>query len=191
MKATEIATKLTTDGGFTDTWIFCDNQPAVRRMRDKRPLPGQEYILENTQKHRNLTLARNRDPHLLGSRPRKRQRKRTCRHPRQRREKRETPSPPHDHLHYLPQTKKQRTPNDDLERQVAHHEARPLLSWPASDQHPPPFAKPPVTKISFNCHTDAHQTWLQPPIPSANTLIHHRIANLPLWLPAITLTLAT
>ena len=40
IKATEIATKLLLDEGYTDTWIFCDNQSAVRRMTDKRPLPG-------------------------------------------------------------------------------------------------------------------------------------------------------
>ena len=167
-------------------------QPICSTPNERQaPPPGTRIHPENTQKRRDLSLTRNRDPHSQGSRPRKRQRKRTRRHPRQRRDKRETPSPRRDHLYYLPQTKKQRTPNDDLERQVAYHQARPLLSWPAGDQHPPPFAKPPVTKISFNCHTDAHRTCLQPPIPSANTLIHHRIANLPLWLPAITPTLAT
>jgi ribonuclease HI len=46
MKATHTATQLTTDGDISDVWIFCDNQSAVRRMRDKRPLPGQEYILK-------------------------------------------------------------------------------------------------------------------------------------------------
>ena len=57
MKATEIATRLTVDGGFTDTWIFCDNQSAVRRMRDKRPLLGQEYILKT---HRNAEILASR-----------------------------------------------------------------------------------------------------------------------------------
>ena len=167
-------------------------QPICSTPNERQaPPPGTRIHPENTQKHQNLSLARNRDPHSLGSRPRKRQRKRTCRHPRQRRDKRETPPPRRDHLHYLPQTKKQRTPNDDLERQVANHEARPLLPRPAGDQHPPPLVKPPVTKISFNCHTDAYQTWLQPPIHSTHPLIHHRIADLPLWLLAITSTLAT
>ena len=46
MKATELATRLSLDENLTDIWIFCDNQSAVRRMNDKRPLPGQEYILK-------------------------------------------------------------------------------------------------------------------------------------------------
>ena len=49
MKATETATKLTRNQNITDVWIFCDNQSAVRRMRDKRPTPGQEYILKTHQ----------------------------------------------------------------------------------------------------------------------------------------------
>ena len=57
MKATDIAIKSTADGGFTDTWIFCDNQSAVRRMRDKRPLLGQEYILKT---HRNAEILASR-----------------------------------------------------------------------------------------------------------------------------------
>ena len=168
-------------------------QPICSTPNERQAPPPRTGIhSQNTQKRRNLSLPRNQNLRPLGSRPRKHQRRRTCRHPRQRRNKRETPSPRRDHLHYLPQTKKQRTPNDDLERQVANHEARPLLPWPAGDQHPPPLAKPPVTKISFNCHTDAYWTWLQPTIPSENTLIHHRITDLPLWLPkAITPTLAT
>ena len=162
-------------------------------MPNKRqaPSPGTRIHPENTQKRRNLSLARNQDPHSLGSRQRKFQRKRTCRHPRQRRDERKAPPPRRYHLHYLPQTKKQRTPNDDLEPQVANHKARTLLPWPAGDQHLLPLAKGPLSKISFNCHTDVYRTWLQPPIPSANTFIHHRIAALPLWLPAITSTLAT
>src|SRR5947209_2493793 len=46
MKATDIATHITRDEDITDVWIFCDNQSAVRRMSDKRPVPGQEYILK-------------------------------------------------------------------------------------------------------------------------------------------------
>ena len=57
MKDTNIATRSTADGGFTDTWIFCDNQSAVRRMRDKCPLPGQEYILKT---HRNAEILASR-----------------------------------------------------------------------------------------------------------------------------------
>ena len=53
MKATELATKLSLDENLTDIWIFCDNQSAVRRMNDKRPLPGQEYILKV---HRNSEI---------------------------------------------------------------------------------------------------------------------------------------
>ena len=51
------ATRLTADKGFTDIWIFCDNQFAVRRMRYKRPLPGQEYILKT---HRNAEILASR-----------------------------------------------------------------------------------------------------------------------------------
>ena len=57
MKATDIATRSTADGGFTDTWIFCDNQSAVHRMRDKRSLPGKEYILKT---HRNAEILASR-----------------------------------------------------------------------------------------------------------------------------------
>ena len=64
MKATEIATRLTTDGGFTDTWIFCDTQSAVRRMRDKRPLPGQEYILK-THRNAEILASRGIGTHIL------------------------------------------------------------------------------------------------------------------------------
>src|SRR5205085_2076873 len=46
MKATEIATRITRDENITEFWIFCDNQSAVQRMSDKRPVPGQEYILK-------------------------------------------------------------------------------------------------------------------------------------------------
>src|SRR5205085_2685244 len=46
MKAADIATHITKDEDITDVWIFCDNQSAVRRMSDKRPIPGQEYILK-------------------------------------------------------------------------------------------------------------------------------------------------
>ena len=46
MKATEIASRTTKDENITDVWIFCDNQSAVRRMSDKRPVPAQEYILK-------------------------------------------------------------------------------------------------------------------------------------------------
>jgi hypothetical protein len=46
MKATEIATKIAHHSPTTDVWIFCDNQSAVRRMADKRPVPGQEYIIK-------------------------------------------------------------------------------------------------------------------------------------------------
>ena len=53
MKGTDIATRSMADGGFTETWIFCDNQSAVCRMRDKRPLSGQEYILKT---HRNAEI---------------------------------------------------------------------------------------------------------------------------------------
>jgi hypothetical protein len=49
MKATHIATQLANDGDTSDIWIFCDNQSAVRRMRDKRPLPGQQYVLKTHQ----------------------------------------------------------------------------------------------------------------------------------------------
>src|SRR5947209_9682852 len=45
-KATDIATHITGDEDITDVWIFCDNQSAIRRMSDKRPIPGQEYILK-------------------------------------------------------------------------------------------------------------------------------------------------
>src|SRR5205085_4714931 len=44
MKATEIAVKLTNHENITDVWIFCDNQSAVRRMSDKRALPGKEVL---------------------------------------------------------------------------------------------------------------------------------------------------
>ena len=57
MKATEIATKLSADEIYTDIWIFCDNQSAVRRMKDKRPLPGQEYVLKT---HRNAEILNSR-----------------------------------------------------------------------------------------------------------------------------------
>ena len=53
MKATEIATKISTDKNLTDTWIFCDNQSQVCQMNDKCPLPGQEYILKT---HRNAEI---------------------------------------------------------------------------------------------------------------------------------------
>jgi ribonuclease HI len=46
MKAAETAVTLTRDNKTTDVWIFCDNQSAVRRMADKRPFPGQEYVLK-------------------------------------------------------------------------------------------------------------------------------------------------
>src|SRR5205807_3956423 len=46
MKAADIATHITKDEDITDVWIFCDNQSAVRRMSDKRPIPGQENILK-------------------------------------------------------------------------------------------------------------------------------------------------
>ena len=46
MKAAEVAVKISKDEPTTDVWIFCDNQAAVRRMEDKRPIPGQEYILK-------------------------------------------------------------------------------------------------------------------------------------------------
>src|SRR5437588_7385154 len=47
MKAADIATHITKDEeDITDVWIFCDNQSAVRSMSDKRPIPGQEYILK-------------------------------------------------------------------------------------------------------------------------------------------------
>ena len=140
--------------------MYLLRQPICSTPNERQEPPSRARIHpQNTQKRRNLSLARNRDPHSLGSRPRQRQRKQTRGHPRQRRDKREAPSPRRDYLHYLPQTKKQRTPNDDLERQVANHEARPFLPRLAGNQHPPPFAKPPVTKISLNCHTDAHRTW--------------------------------
>jgi ribonuclease HI len=58
MKATETAIRLTRDEHITDIWIFCDNQSAVRRMRDKRPLPGQEYILKT---HHNAEILSNRN----------------------------------------------------------------------------------------------------------------------------------
>ena len=53
MKATELATKISLDENLTDIWIFCDNQTAVRRMNDKRPLPGQDYSLKV---HRNSEI---------------------------------------------------------------------------------------------------------------------------------------
>src|SRR5205807_9612113 len=46
IKATKIATRNTKDENITDVWIFCNNQSAVRRMSDKGPVPGQEYILK-------------------------------------------------------------------------------------------------------------------------------------------------
>ena len=46
LKAKDIATHITRYEDITDVWIFCDNQSAVRRMSDKRPIPGQEYILK-------------------------------------------------------------------------------------------------------------------------------------------------
>ena len=57
MKATELATKLSLDENFTDIWIFCDNQSAVRQMNDKCSLPGQEYILKV---HRNSEILSSR-----------------------------------------------------------------------------------------------------------------------------------
>ena len=55
IKATEIATKLSADENFTDTWIFCDNQSAVCRMKDKHLLPGQEYVLKTHRSAEILT----------------------------------------------------------------------------------------------------------------------------------------
>src|SRR5947209_2187565 len=46
MKATDIATHITRDKDITDMWIFFDNQSVVPWMSDKRPIPGQEYILK-------------------------------------------------------------------------------------------------------------------------------------------------
>ena len=57
MKATDIVIRSTADRGSTDTWIFRDNQSAVRRIRDKRPLPGQEYI---QKMHRNAEILASR-----------------------------------------------------------------------------------------------------------------------------------
>ena len=59
MKAANIAVKLMKNENITDVWIFCDNQSAVRRMSDKRALPGQEYVLRThnaaeTLKSRNI-----------------------------------------------------------------------------------------------------------------------------------------
>ena len=60
MKATDIATHITRNEDITDMWIFCDNQSAVRWMSDKRPVPGQEYVLKThssaeTLQGRNIT----------------------------------------------------------------------------------------------------------------------------------------
>ena len=63
MKATEIATKLSADENFTDMWIFCDNQSAVRRMKDKRPLPGLEYVLK-THKNAEILTSRGIKTHI-------------------------------------------------------------------------------------------------------------------------------
>ena len=57
MKATELATKLSLDENLTDIWIICDNQCAVRRMNDQRPLLGQEYSLKV---HRNSEILSSR-----------------------------------------------------------------------------------------------------------------------------------
>ena len=160
-------------------------------MRDKRPLPGQEYILKT---HRNAETLASRGIgthiHWVPGHVSVKGNERADILAKEGTKGKRLPHDATTSITYL-KRKKQRTPNDDLERQVANHEVRPLLPRSAGNQHPPPLAKPPVTKISFNCHTDAYRTRLQPPIPSANTLIHSRIADLPLWLPAITPALAT
>ena len=168
-------------------------QPICRPPDEGQTSPSRPGIcFKNPQKRRNPNLPRNQDPHTLGTWSRERQGKRTSRHPGKRRNKRETAPSRRDYLHNLPQTKNQRTAIDYLERQMAHHKARPLLPRPASDKHSPPPAKPPITETSFNCYTVAYRTWLQPPIPGENTLIHHRITDVPLRLPkTITPTLTT
>ena len=57
MKAMEIATRISKES-TTDVWIFCDNQSAVRRMSDKRPVPGQEYVLKT---HSSAEILKGRD----------------------------------------------------------------------------------------------------------------------------------
>ena len=105
------------------------------------------------------------------------------RHPGKRRNEGEAPPLRRYYLHHLPPTKSQRTANDHLERQVAHHETRPLLPWPASKQHPPPPTEPPIMKTSLDSHSNAHRAWLQPPIPSEDTYIQYRVTDMPVWLP--------